>query len=373
MTFSTVYGLLSLGILGSTGVASLLPRSYQFDPSSCSDPKQRAIIRNEFQKASDMAGYAQSHYQEGPFFDAFFPQSLSRYPQFDQTMKNNYGKLSGMASPNNNGYKITVTCSNDSIKCRGGYLAHMNDGKNNMNFCEKFFAGNEYSGNKAETVDTESYVKACKANECHSDTLYFAYRTKSTTILHEMTHTTYAMTQGEPALDYAYGVNDCKDLALDQFDRSERPYGTGNNKYKNKKKGILFCPSKDDDQKEGICDPEFAQTNADSYALVAAGVYFSDQCGKPLSLESFPVGAPPKFASQRRARDLTSGKLLEARRDILVGNNTSGNSSCALLPAADNDFQPDAVFSEDDYGDNSTNITTSSKSYRMARSGSFRT
>ena len=325
------------------------------------------MIRNEFQKASEMAEFAQSHYQTGPFFDTFFPESLSQYPQFDETMKNNYGKLSGMADPSNDGYKITVTCNDDSTKCRGGYLAHMNDGKNNMNFCEKFFAGNEFSGNKAETVDTESYVKACKANECHSDTLYFAYRTKSTTILHEMTHTKYAMTQGEPALDYAYGVNDCKELALGQFDRSKRPYGKGNDKYKNKKQRILFCPSNDDPEKEDTCDPEDAQINADSYALVAAGVYFTDQCGKTLSLESFPLGDPPESSSQRRARDLTSGSLLETRRDILAGNGTSGNSSCALLPAADNDFQPDAVFTQDDYADNSTNTTTLSPHSRRSR------
>lgn len=87
-------------------------------------------------------------------------------------------------------------------------------------------------------------------------------------LLHELTHTTYAMNGQQKALDYAYWVPDCLALALHKFDRSKAWYADP--------KFPPLCPNRDG--KEGYCEPELSQSNADSIALIAAGIYFSAKC-----------------------------------------------------------------------------------------------
>jgi hypothetical protein len=77
-------------------------------------------------------------------------------------------------------------------------------------------------------------------------------------------------------MDYAYGFAACYRLALGVFDRSCVPY-----KGKN-----ALCPDKDG--KEGVCKDEIASKNADNYAFVAAGIYYTDKCKRAIPLPPLP-------------------------------------------------------------------------------------
>ena len=138
-------------------------------------------------------------------------------------------------------------------------------------------------------------------------------------------------------------MGDCIDLADNKFDRSKRPYGQGNRKYKSN--GDLFCPKDPNNPKgeEGICDPEFTQENADSYALPGAGVYYSKQCGKTLGLDRSPIGPPPP-----------SSKFLSKRA-----------TACNITLPAVGYFQPDAVYGALGNGNVSLSNSTSTNLTRL--------
>jgi hypothetical protein len=65
---------------------------------------------------------------------------------------------------------------------------------------------------------------------------------------------------------------------------------------------IILCPDPNDSTKETICPATTAPKNADSYAFVACGVWFSSK----LSAGSFvplPPSAPPTGAKAKREED----------------------------------------------------------------------
>ena len=88
-----------------------------------------------------------------------------------------------------------------------------------------------------------------------------------------------------------------------------------------------MCPDPNDPTKEGVCNPELSQYNADSISLVAAGAYFENVLSAPLSLE-YP----------------SSG----AKRD--VSNTTSSNTTAA-------DFMVDYPITDDMAVDPPSNTT----------------
>lgn len=65
------------------------------------------------------------------------------------------------------------------------------------------------------------------------------------------------------SFDYAYAVNDCLSLAKGTFIRDP-------SRYPMPKKGPL-CPDSSNKAVEGVCNPEFSQTNADSITLISTG------------------------------------------------------------------------------------------------------
>lgn len=81
------------------------------------------------------------------------------------------------------------------------------------------------------------------------------------------------LASSEATLDYAYGVKHSWQLTRGVFDRSKSGYT---------KQGIILCPDKNG--KEGICRPNRALDNADSYAMLGAGVYFTKNCRKNIPL-----------------------------------------------------------------------------------------
>lgn len=93
-----------------------------------------------------------------------------------------------MISGTNEEYVFVVTCKSDSNFCKNkNYYAHMGDDRRTLTLCDQFFA-------------TDGDIKATndRANECDSMTLREAHRSKAALLVHEMTHTRYAMLYEDP-------------------------------------------------------------------------------------------------------------------------------------------------------------------------------
>lgn len=75
--------------------------------------------------------------------------------------------------------------------------------------------------------------------------------------------------------DYAYGLTAAYYLALGKYDRSCITY---------KRKHPLCDPG--NLGKEGICDGKYSEWNADTYAILASGVFFSQRCNRQIPLPS---------------------------------------------------------------------------------------
>ena len=65
------------------------------------------------------------------------------------------------------------------------------------------------------------------------------------------------------SFEYAYAVKDCLSLAKGTFTRNSP-------RYTMPKKGPM-CPDASNKAVEGVCNPAFSQTNADSITLISTG------------------------------------------------------------------------------------------------------
>lgn len=148
----------------------------------------KAIIEEEMQLASDMATLANKNVEKGDYFKEFFAQTLRDTPTFKDETSETFGKMSQMISGTNEEYVFVVTCIPDTTLCKNkAYYAHMSDDKKTMNFCNIFFA-------------TDGDIKGTndRANQCDSLTLREAHRSKAAALVHELTHTRYAMLYEDP-------------------------------------------------------------------------------------------------------------------------------------------------------------------------------
>ncbi|KAF2729342.1 SGNH hydrolase [Polyplosphaeria fusca] len=212
-----------------------------------------------------MASTAANDVQKGGYFDTFFAESLRLDPEFSNHISESFKRISDMATGTSGSYKFKVTCDQTTPFCdKKNFIAHMNDKKSTMNLCKRFF--------------NEPAIKSTKdrLGECDSMDIRAAQRSRSAILVHEFTHTRYAMLDGEKAYDYAYGLNGNVQLAQGTFDRSCVPY-------KDKRK--VLCPkSGSTPPEEGLCPAERSGGNADSYSFVAAGIYFSTQCNNQVPM-----------------------------------------------------------------------------------------
>lgn len=93
------------------------------------------------------------------------------------------------------------------------------------------------------------------------------------------------------SLDYAYGWKSCKELAEGVFNR-------GCQEYKLLKGALCEDPNKP--KQDGICDPDFSVRNADTWAITAAGIFFSENVQRAIPLNpptSVPSGAVARAAT----------------------------------------------------------------------------
>jgi hypothetical protein len=118
------------------------------------------------------------------------------------------------------------------------------------------------------------------------------------------------------SLDYAYGFTGCTELAQGTFDRSCAPYFkvTGSKP---------LCPQADDT--EGICAAEISAQNADTYAHVAAGIYFSRMCNKVI-----PYPAPSSNANSKREMERRADSCPFMDDYVIWDDDNPGDNSIAI-------------------------------------------
>jgi hypothetical protein len=99
------------------------------------------------------------------------------------------------------------------------------------------------------------------------------------------------------------------------FDRSCYPYKGG--VVKNGKFISPECPSTDNDRVEGVCNRDLSANNADTWAVVAAGLGWDSYCtsmmGLPKDLPELQSRRSLGASTGRRSLNVTAGRL--HRRD----------------------------------------------------------
>ncbi|KAF2743859.1 hypothetical protein M011DRAFT_480390 [Sporormia fimetaria CBS 119925] len=241
----------------------------------CNQERQDTIT-TEIKHAKELADQTVGHVEDGEYYTNFFSQNLRDNPSFAGKVDDIYKKVSKMLDENNKDYDFEITCDNKSQMCKDGFYAHMNDKKKRMNFCDSFFT----------PPDPRLQSHQEKLDKCDQLDLRDAQFSRSAIIIHECTHTAFAMDPDERTLDYAYGYNANYLLPRDQFDRSCAKWKTRR----------VLCPDANDPKKDSFCKGEKSAENADTYSFVAAGVGFSKLCKRDI-----PLPAPP---SAKRAAQL---------------------------------------------------------------------
>ncbi|KAL0939950.1 Mutanase Pc12g07500-like protein 1 [Colletotrichum truncatum] len=265
-----------------------------FIDDSCTSEMQ-AKIQGEMSDAYDMALAAKGRLQNGVYYEHFFPKSLRDQPGFAKDIADKYERIADLLGGRSKTETFHVTCNFGTEMCQTGFVAHMNDDTHIMNFCSSFFK-------TGKILYTQTAL-----NQCDKLDLRQAQWTMGAIILHEATHTKYAMGD-KKTVDVAYGFNGCTQLAKGGFDRSKVAYGkrrTITKRDGTTKLSQLICPNGNDE--EGVCDPEMSVRNADTYSFIAAGIFFSQRCNKDIPL---PACAPTSVK-----RDIPP--VLEARHQPL--------------------------------------------------------
>jgi hypothetical protein len=161
-----------------------------FPDTSCTTERQTAIIL-ELQSTLEMAVDTEANLQRGVYFTKFFDEGSRQNEDFAANTARVYGNVATMLQ-GGPAYRVTATCDSSTKYCtKIGWYAHMNDnakGKvGRVNFCEKFWTD-------SEIVSTDSILSTCKTTV---PDLRVVQRTRSAILLHEMTHTSFAMSFGE--------------------------------------------------------------------------------------------------------------------------------------------------------------------------------
>ncbi|TGO66845.1 hypothetical protein BOTNAR_0053g00380 [Botryotinia narcissicola] len=238
------------------------------------------------------------------YTSAFIPYGLITGANIILQLSVEYGNGATMKDGSN--YKFTVTCDDTKPFCKRGYFATMSDNLLNsgtMNLCSAWF---DITGTPAASlraiknlVSTAEIISGCTGASPIYNSLEDIWSGKGQSLLHEWTHTRYFMGGASKTIDYAYGVQNCLDLAAGSYmmpEFRESRIVEGEIEY--------ICPSEEDPEKPGLCDPNLSIDNADTLAIIAGGLWFSDkaQCNRV-----FPIGlvaaAPPtlKYKDKRQS------------------------------------------------------------------------
>ncbi|KAJ5951187.1 uncharacterized protein N7479_009600 [Penicillium vulpinum] len=235
------------------------------------DADQKPQILREFRFAILMAMEAMDNVQSWGYYDTFFSKGVRNRADFAQVASKVYETIVSMLDGSST-FGLQVTCDNGANPCQKEKpdLAYMNAGKKTMNICDGFF-------DMEETAFR--YMNPPKS-------IKDAHHTRATILVHEMTHSKFAMspTGERQSKDYAYGWESCKQLAEGTFNRGCEEYAG--------LKGML-CADPSNPKKDGVCNADFSANNADTWAVIAAGIFFSEVGQKAIPLD------PPTTVSAR--------------------------------------------------------------------------
>lgn len=105
-------------------------------------------------------------------------------------LQDEYGR--GAKMPDQDDYKFTVTCDDNSMRCKTGYYASMSDNNSKMNFCSAWW---DVTGTpvkvKTQLVSTDTILAACKGDDPQFKNLQDFWPSRAQSLLHELTHTKY--------------------------------------------------------------------------------------------------------------------------------------------------------------------------------------
>ncbi|GFF57063.1 mutanase [Aspergillus udagawae] len=277
--------------------------------ASACDATKRSIILLEFRFAILMAQTAQENLQSYGFYDTFFSPDVRNQQDFAQKASKVYETVVSMLDGSAENFELKITCNNGADVCQESTtVASMNAHHKTVTICDKFFTDPRMTA----TADKYAHPPA---------SIIDAHHTRAAVLVHEMTHTKFAMHAVGPykTRDYAYGWESCKELAEGTFNRGCQVY-TG-------LQGKL-CPDKDDSTKEGLCDSKFSARNADTWAVVAAGIFFSHELERQIPLY------PPNHVSARAVSGL-SARAGCVRHDDVMFDQGSGFEISGLVSFGD--------------------------------------
>ncbi|KAH2034642.1 hypothetical protein KXV65_000174 [Aspergillus fumigatus] len=223
--------------------------------ASACDATKRSIILLEFRFAILMAQTAQENLQSWGYYETFFSQGVRIRKDFAQHASLVYKRVVSMLDGSE--FDLQITCDNTTPQCQkeNPDIAYMNAFRRTVNICDAFFSNTKISA----TPDKYAHNPTSIVDAHHTRAAKFAM-----------------LPTGElQAKDYAYGWESCKALAEGTFNRGCQEYAG--------LKGFL-CEDKNNPGKDGVCDPDFSVVNADTWAVVAAGIFFSQELGKQIPL-----------------------------------------------------------------------------------------
>lgn len=167
-----------------------MPRSWIYPDDTCGEDKKQ-VLETEIGYAREMAETAARINIDDLYFDTF----ISEWHKTDQASETQsflsvrYTRMAKMLTLNENDYEIKITCDNGSNGCKKkDFVAHMNDGTQTINFCDKFF----------QTVADDRSIKPTKErlDNCANINLKQAQWSRASVIVHECSHINHVM-QGE--------------------------------------------------------------------------------------------------------------------------------------------------------------------------------
>jgi hypothetical protein len=147
------------------------------------------IISLELGYAREMAYAARDHLLKDGYYNTFIAQVVREREGFQSHAEGIYSRVGQML--NGNYAQVMVTCR-ETKRCqqsKGQYVASMTPTSLTLNFCKQFETTTELAPTKE------------RLGQCDSMTMRQAHRSRSTVLLHEMTHTYEAMNADRAGAD----------------------------------------------------------------------------------------------------------------------------------------------------------------------------
>ncbi|KAJ8111527.1 hypothetical protein ONZ43_g5602 [Nemania bipapillata] len=284
-----------------------------FLDKTCDGKKQ--MIITEMTWAYQMALAAAKDPSSSDYYTHFFSATLRKEADFAAKIKTRFEKMADILSGKSQEYIIFVKCDATTEGCTDkSQWAHTNDRDHTLNLCPKWFG----TAGGLSSITTDALKK------CATEDLRYFQRSKSSILLHEVSHTSHGMDADKGSLDYAYGYNGCAALPNGNFDRSCVQYA-------DPKK--VLCPDDDDDSKESLCKADFSGTNADTYSFVGAGIFYTQECKRTI-----PYPTPEGQGTAGTTSSKVRREMLAVRgpaQDEIHGRRPGFNESIASYSSTD--------------------------------------